>query len=126
MRSIVGPPSNICWDDPWHEILHLWNVRARGFVESSGTSDWATISLRQYWTFSGYVARLPSDRWVRRVLKWQPPGRQKVGRPYATWDSKLEDFFRFCDLGDWQQAAGDATFWHNMRDDFVAYCMRPI
>ena len=24
--SIVGPPSGVCWSNPWHEILHDWNA----------------------------------------------------------------------------------------------------
>ena len=31
---VVGAPSSICWRDPWHEILHIWNQRVREMVEA--------------------------------------------------------------------------------------------
>ena len=27
LRSVVGPPRNMGWTLPWHEILHTWNER---------------------------------------------------------------------------------------------------
>ena len=27
LRSVVGPPRNMDWTLPWHEILHIWNER---------------------------------------------------------------------------------------------------
>ena len=32
IRSVVGAPDGICWEDPWHEILHIWNQRVREVV----------------------------------------------------------------------------------------------
>ena len=29
IRSVVGAPDGICSEDPWHEILHIWNQRVR-------------------------------------------------------------------------------------------------
>ena len=26
LQSVVRPPTNISWDQPWREILHLWNA----------------------------------------------------------------------------------------------------
>ena len=34
IRCVVGAPSSICWRDPWHEILHIWNQRVREMVEA--------------------------------------------------------------------------------------------
>ena len=28
-RAVVGPPSNIDWSCPWHEILHDWNGKVQ-------------------------------------------------------------------------------------------------
>ena len=36
LRSVVGPPTDISWDQPWHEILHLWQV-----CEHYSLADWA-------------------------------------------------------------------------------------
>ena len=123
LRTIVGPPGGMSWDQEWHEILHCWNVRAQRFADSSGIVAWPTLCLRQHWLLGGYVARLPDDRWARRILDWRPPGRRKLGRPTHTWESKFEEFCRACDLGDWKPVAADAAFWKNMTDDFVGYCL---
>ena len=34
VRSVVGPPSGVCWSSPWHEILHVWNARVQQILES--------------------------------------------------------------------------------------------
>ena len=35
LRSIVGPPGDVDWTLPWHEILHHWNERVKFFNSSS-------------------------------------------------------------------------------------------
>ena len=32
LRSVVGPPRNIDWTLPWHQILHQWNGRIQTFM----------------------------------------------------------------------------------------------
>ena len=123
LRTTVGPPGGMSWDQEWHEVLHCWNVGAQRFADSSGIVAWPTLCLRQHWLLGGYVARLTDDRWARRILDWRPPGRRKLGRPTRTWESKFEEFCRACDLGDWKPVAADAVFWKNMTDDFVGYCL---
>ena len=34
IRCVVGAPGGICWQDPWLEILHIWNQRVREKVEA--------------------------------------------------------------------------------------------
>ena len=52
-------------------------------------------NISQHWPMSNpgqltkYVARLPSHRWVERVLAWTPPGPRNSGRPLNSWDHKL-------------------------------------
>ena len=55
LRSVVGPPTDISWDQPWHEILHLWNAKVRQVCEHYSLSDWATTALKQYWKLAAYV-----------------------------------------------------------------------
>eukprot|EP00439_Symbiodinium_sp_Y106_P084981 s314_g27.t1 len=123
LRSIVGPPQNIVWEAPWHEVLHEWNERARRLEDRHCVLDWGFVALRHYWKLARYVAHLPEDRWVRRLLDWKPCGRKKVGRPFFTWESKLEEFCRHKYLGPWQSAASDLDFWHGLMDDFVRFCL---
>lgn len=66
---------------------------------TTSTTGWATVVLRHHWKFGGYVARLPGNRWTKRVLNWRPASRQKVGRPFATWETYFEKFCRYNGLG---------------------------
>ena len=89
LRSVVGPPRNIDWTLPWHEILHQWNGRIQRFMGQSKCKPWSEICLRHHWNSALYVALLPDHRWLKRVLHWNPCGRRRVGRPKHFWDSSL-------------------------------------
>ena len=41
IRCVVGAPGGICWSDPLHEILHIWNQRVREMVEVCHIKTWA-------------------------------------------------------------------------------------
>ena len=94
VRQIVGPPPQVDWESPWHDILHLWNERARSFVANAGIRTWAEQCVHQYWSFAEYVQQLPDTRCITRVLNWSPRGRRRAGRPRLTWSHKLEAFGR--------------------------------
>ena len=107
IRCVVGAPAGICWHDPWHEILHIWNQRVREMVEVCHTKTWAETCASQQWKFAGYIMSLPPERWVRRMLHWQPIGRGPVGRPAMNWTSKFEQFSRIKRWDDWKNVASD-------------------
>ena len=96
----MGPPRNIDWTLPWHEILHQWNGRIQRFMGQSKCKPWSEICLRHAWNLAHYFALPPDHRWLKRVLHWNPCGRKLVGRPKHSWDSILANFCRFKD-GRW-------------------------
>ena len=59
LRSVVGPPRNIDWTLPWHEILHQWNDRIQRFMGQSRCKPWSEMCLRHHWNFAHYFALLP-------------------------------------------------------------------
>ena len=65
---MVGPPPGINWNGPWHDILHEWHIRIEQQLESNGFKLWSHRNLTEYWKFENYVALLPEDMWIRRVL----------------------------------------------------------
>ena len=113
LRSVVGPPRNIDWTLPWHEILHQWNGRIQRFMGQSRCKPWSEMCLRHHWNLAHYFALLPDHRWLKRVLHWNPCGRRRVGRPKHSWDSILGNFYRFKDftfMGDGGHGSGFVVF----------------
>ena len=124
IRCVVGAPAGICWHDPWHEILHIWNQRVREMVEVCHMKTWAETCASQQWKFAGYIMSLPPERWVRRMLHWQPIGRGPVGRPAMNWTSKFEQFSRIKRWDDWKNVATDADHWMMEMDEFAKFCTK--
>ena len=54
LRSVVGPPRNMDWTLPWHEILHIWNERVRAFTPQTGSKSWSEMCLRHHWHLAQY------------------------------------------------------------------------
>lgn len=70
----VGAPGATCWRDPWHLIFHIWNQHARDIVETCHMKTWAGNCASQHWKFVCCIMRFFHERWVRRMLHWQPFG----------------------------------------------------
>ena len=122
LRMIVGPPNFVEWNAPWHDILHHWNGKAVALAQQHGLKSWSEQCLKQHWKFAMHVANLPPNRWVKRVLLWNPNGARKPGYPRHDWTSKLVAYMRFQQLGDWQMLAQDRPLWMQLSDDFVQFC----
>ena len=63
LRSVVGPPRNIDWTRPWHEILHQWNGRIQKFMGQSRCKPWSEMRVRHHWNLA-YYALLPDHGWL--------------------------------------------------------------
>ena len=121
LRSIVGPPGDVDWTLPRHEILHHWNERVNFFTARHGLKAWSAVCLEQYWKFANYVSNLPRERWVVRALNWFPEKVRRVGRPAYTWDSMIQQLCRHNQLGNWRQRAQDTFYWMNQLDEFISF-----
>ena len=124
LRMIVGPPHFVEWNAPWHDILHHWNGKAVALAQQHGLKTWSEQCPQQHWKLAMHVANLPPNRWVKRVLVWNPNGSRKRGYPRHDWTSKLVAYMRFQQLGDWQMLAQDRPLWMQLSDDFVKFCCR--
>ena len=59
LRAVVGPPSNLDWSRPWHEILHDWNGKVQSITLEHGMKLWSHRSLTHHWKLEiGYAFRL--------------------------------------------------------------------
>ena len=121
-RSIVGPPPHIDWTLEWHEILHVWNERVAHFVDIAKIQSWSRICCGKYWKLAAHITKLPIHHWIQRVLRWQPVGRRRLGRPKHRWDSKLELYCRYQRLGHWEEFAHDYELWERHLNGFINFC----
>jgi len=121
IRQVCGPPGNIDWSRPWHEVLHDWNEKVERVTTNADIQPWSLTCLRHYWKFGAYCANLPDDRWVKRVLRWAPSGHRSQGRPRDTWETAMASFCNVHSLGHWEEAAKDQRAWLAMLGDFLHY-----
>ena len=121
LRSIVGPPGDVDWTLPWHEILHHWNERVKFFTSRHGLKSWSAGCLGQYWKFAHYISNLPRERWVVRAMNWFPENARRVGRSAYTWDSMIQHFCKHKQIGNWRERAQNFSFWMSHFDDFHSF-----
>ena len=121
LRAMVGPPPGIDWSCDWHVILHSWNDRVQRFTNLFHIKTWSRRCVEHYWKLGGYAANLPPERWISRVLAWNPLGRRRSGCPRATWPSKFISYTRYRHLGNWQVLARDPDLWRGLMDDFCMF-----
>ena len=122
LRAMVGPPPGIDWSCDWHVILHSWNDRVQRFTNLFHIKTWSRCCVEQYWKLGGYAANLPPERWISRVLAWNPLGRRRSGCPRTSWPSKFISYTRYRHLGKWQVLARDPDLWRGLMDDFCIFC----
>ena len=72
LRSIAGPPGDVDWTLPWHEIYPHWNERVNFLTARHGLTTWSAVCLAQYWRFANYVSNFPGKRLAVRALNWFP------------------------------------------------------
>ena len=122
LRAVVGPPSNIDWSRPWHEILPDWHGKVQSVTLEHGMKLWSHRSLASYWKLATHFASVPHDRWIQRILRWMPDGRHTAGCPRHNWATKLSAFLRFLQMDEWQILAQDTALWLHLTEDFVHFC----
>ena len=91
----IGPPNFVEWRAPWHDILHHWNGKAVALAQQHGLNTWFEQCLKHHWKLAMHVANLPSNRWVKRVLHWNPAAARTRGYPRHDWTSQLVAHTRF-------------------------------
>ena len=123
LRRMVGPPADVNWNAPWHEILHEWHIRIEQQLECNGFKLWSRRYLAESWKFANYVALLPEDRWIRRVLAWHPK-QGRLGRAFMTWDSPFRHFARWQHLENWMWTAQATDLWQYYFHDFCTLIFR--
>ena len=60
------------------------------FIDRANIKTWSRICCLNFWRLAQHVAMLSQERWVRRILRWCPPGTYRIGRPQFHWESRHE------------------------------------
>ena len=122
LRAVVGPPANIDWSRPWHDIVHDWNGKVQSVTLEHGMKFWSHRSVAYYLPI--HPASVPHDKWIQRILTWMPDARHTTGCPRRNWATKLSAFVRFLQMDDWQILAQHPTLWLHLTEDFIQFCKR--
>ena len=56
---------------------------------------WSHRCVEHYWKLGGFAANLPPERWISRVLAWNPLGRRRSGCPRTSWPNKFISYIRY-------------------------------
>ncbi len=103
-RCVVGDPSAICWKDPWHEISHVWTQR----VPHENMGSKLRFSTMEIVCF---IMNFPHERWVRRMLHWQPFARAPAVLPSqqirAVISNKTPAWLERCSCSCWPMDDGN-------------------
>ena len=59
---------------------------------------------------SNYVVLLHDNRWVKRILHWNPRGG-RLGRSFCQWQIPIQHFCRWHPLGHWLDIARNIDLW---------------
>ena len=102
----------------WAFFLHHWNGKAVALAQQHGLNAWSEQCLKHHGKFAMHVANLPSNRWVKRVLLWNPTGARTRGYPRHDWTSKFVAYTRFHQLSQWHSLVQDPALWMQLSDDF--------
>ena len=98
LRSMVGPPCNVDWTQPWHEILHYWNGRTQSFMGQLKCKPWSEMCLQHHWNLAHYFALLQKFLGQHPCKFLPPEGKpswEVAAMDQDLWSSMLPEFFHF-------------------------------
>ncbi len=117
-----------CPNEDGLEWMRRANCVTRQRMRECGLQTWLAKHLRAKWLWAGHVARMPNDRWARKltgrwrcmlnVPVWQRPLRARRGPP-RRWENDLQ---RHCDnqgFGRWEHKAADRDAWLQAAEAFA-------
>ena len=121
-RKIIRPPGSVGWTRPWHDFVIFGTKKSKTTRRLRDLEIWSRKCLKQYWNLGLYIASLPTNRWVRRVLCWCPLGRRRPGNPRHHWLTKIIIFFRYKQFGNSEDVATQGETWLGLRDGLAMFC----
>ncbi len=66
--------------------------------------------------YTGHIARITGDRWVRKVIDWTPYGnKRRKGRPGVGWRDEIRNRVGLT----WQRAAQNRVMWKKIGEAYA-------
>lgn len=88
-------------------LEHVTNAEIRNRMQKNTTSIDEIEKRRLSWY--GHIQRMNANRWPNRILKWNPPGQRRRGRPPDTWIKQVQEDMRDRNLE--EGAWNDKDYW---------------
>lgn len=68
------------------------------------------------WNWAGHVARMPNEKWTKRIMEWRPRDQalRSRGRPPTRWTDDIKRIST-----NWIHAAQDRNEWRLLREAYV-------
>ena len=99
-----------------------WGMLIPVLSDYAGLKRWSVTCVEVLWKFASYVATLPSQRCIRRILKWNIRGARRRGRPAYTWGTALQRYSIWKGGGNWIVEAAAYGHWMRWLQDFFPRC----
>ena len=91
-------------------------IRNTSLWERTGQRPISQEVGQRRWRWIGHTLRKPGSSTTRQVLKWNPQGQRRRGRPRATWRRQMEDDMKRVGL-QWKEtvkSAQDRELWKSV------------
>ena len=115
--------------ETWVEWIKRTTREAEKHLQELNVDDWVTAHRKRKYAWATKVATLPSDRWAKKAVQWQPHlqcpklsrnAARKVGHPRARWEDDLRSFCsHYLGRADWLSVAQDQDTWEAHSDKFL-------
>ena len=96
----------------------------------AGVKAWAQRHYMSKWLWCGHVARMPPDRWAKKLSlhtsifaddpAWHRPVQARAGTQ-RRWENDVQIFLTSTGHGNWVEAAADRNAWNAGAEAFVSF-----
>ena len=71
--------------------------------------EWCLHMAQRHGHAAFCIGNLTAERWVKRTLRWTPPGARVAGYPRRDWTSKFHAFITYCQTDVWPNLTSNSA-----------------
>jgi hypothetical protein len=104
LRKIFGPTK---------ELNGLWRIKINGELDDLIQQKYIMMFIKyQRIKWLGHVERMPKNREVTRIYKWEPFASRPIGRPKNRWEHDVRKDLRTMKIKNWKKSVLDRDSWN--------------